>query len=385
MERAYAFRNRLSEGERLRVSADYHKQNHEYALAEAAWLQLIEFEPENGSLLVNYADLLLQTGRWAEAESLSLRGAELRPEAPVAYWNAVEAQVTQRRFGAADSTLMVMAGNLPDHPWLQVLAFGVSFAQREFDSTQVLLDSLETSGVLGPGYGQLRCGLALHRGRLREWERCGSADINTALAELRYGGDTARVRDLIDSFLAVENLPPLSYPVLISVLAEMGRLPEAHRVLTEWEDRFRPDDPRYRTDVGAAAGSIAMAEGRPDSAVTAFLAWNRSGFLTATHVYNRGLAEAANAYDRAGRPDSAVALYERALATPSVYGARYEVSWYPHALRRLGELHESLGNREQAIDYYQRFIELWKDADPELQPQVEDVKRRLAALVGEAR
>ena len=107
--------------------------------------------------------------------------------------------------------------------------------------------------------------------------------------------------------------------------------------------------------------------------------------MTATHVYNRGLAEAANAHDRAGRPDSAIALYERALATPSVFGTPYEVSWYPHALRRLGELHESLGNPEQAIDYYQRFIELWKDADPELQPQVEDVKRRLAALVGEAR
>ncbi len=385
LERAYTFRNRLSERERLTVTADYHKQNHEYALAEAAYLQLIEFEPENLTALISYADLLLQTGRWAEAESLSLRGAKLRPETPVAYWNAIEAQVTQRRFRAADSTLGVMAGHLPDHPWLQNLALSVSLAQRAFDSTQVLLDSLETSGVLGPVYGQIRCWLALYRGRLGEWERCGSADINTALAELRYGDDTARVRDLVDSLLAVENLPPPSYPVLTSVLAEMGRLPEAHRVLTEWEERFGSDDPRYRMDVGAAAGSIAMAEGRPDSAVTAFLAWNRSGFLTATHVYNRGLAEAANAHDRAGRPDSAIALYERALATPSVFGARYEVSWYPHALRRLGELHESLGNREQAIDYYQRFIELWQDADPELQPQVEDVKRRLAALAGEAR
>jgi tetratricopeptide (TPR) repeat protein len=385
LERAYAFRNRLSERERLTVTSSYHKQNHEYALAEAAYLQRLESEPENGAVLVGYADLLLETGRWAEAESLSLRGAELLPRAPVAYWNAVEAQVTQRRFRAADSTLRVMAGNLPDHPWLQELALSVSWAQRAFDSTQVLLDSLETSGVLGPQYGQVRCLLALYRGRLREWERCGSGDINTALAELRYGGDTARVRDLVDSFLAVEDPPPPSYPMLISVLAEMGRLPEAHRVLTEWEERFGPDDPRYRMDVGAAAGSIAMAEGRPDSAVTAFLAWNRSGFLTATHVYNRGLAEAANAHDRAGRPDSAVALYERALATPSVFGAPYEVSWYPHALRRLGELHESLRNRDQAIDYYQRFIELWKDADPELQPQVEDVRRRLAALVGEAR
>jgi len=36
-----------------------------------------------------------------------------------------------------------------------------------------------------------------------------------------------------------------------------------------------------------------------------------------------------------------------------------------------------------AIDSYNEFVELWKNADPELQPQVEDVLRRIANLVGE--
>jgi len=40
---------------------------------------------------------------------------------------------------------------------------------------------------------------------------------------------------------------------------------------------------------------------------------------------------------------------------------------------------------KKAIDYYNRFVELWKDADPELQPLVRDVKARLARLVGEKR
>ena len=59
--------------------------------------------------------------------------------------------------------------------------------------------------------------------------------------------------------------------------------------------------------------------------------------------------------------------------------------WRARSYRRLGELYEQRGDTAKAVEYYNEFVELWKDADPELQPQVEDVKRRLAALVGEAR
>ncbi|MCH6548041.1 MAG: hypothetical protein IH798_06300, partial [Gemmatimonadetes bacterium] len=55
----------------------------------------------------------------------------------------------------------------------------------------------------------------------------------------------------------------------------------------------------------------------------------------------------------------------------------------PAAYQRLGELHEERGNREKAVEYYNRFVELWENADPELQPVVEDVRGRIARLVGE--
>jgi hypothetical protein len=30
--------------------------------------------------------------------------------------------------------------------------------------------------------------------------------------------------------------------------------------------------------------------------------------------------------------------------------------------------------------YYQEFVNLWKDADPEFQPQVAEIKKRLARM-----
>ena len=49
-------------------------------------------------------------------------------------------------------------------------------------------------------------------------------------------------------------------------------------------------------------------------------------------------------------------------------------------LRRLGELYEQAGNRQKAVEYYDRFVDLWANAEPALQPQIDQVRERLANL-----
>jgi tetratricopeptide (TPR) repeat protein len=91
------------------------------------------------------------------------------------------------------------------------------------------------------------------------------------------------------------------------------------------------------------------------------------------------------AYDAAGLPDSAIALYERYLTTPWMFRSFVDAFWRPFVYQRLGELYEVREDRERAADYYGRFIALWKDADPELRPRVAEARRRLAALTSEPR
>ena len=43
-------------------------------------------------------------------------------------------------------------------------------------------------------------------------------------------------------------------------------------------------------------------------------------------------------------------------------------------------LEEARGDAEAARLRYKRFIELWEDADPELQPRVEAARRAISAL-----
>ena len=80
-------------------------------------------------------------------------------------------------------------------------------------------------------------------------------------------------------------------------------------------------------------------------------------------------------------PDSTIAAYERFITTP--YWDRLSTVdpiGVAGAHKRLGELYEAKGSTAPAITHYQQFIELWKNADPELQPLVAETKRKLARL-----
>jgi hypothetical protein len=48
--------------------------------------------------------------------------------------------------------------------------------------------------------------------------------------------------------------------------------------------------------------------------------------------------------------------------------------------RRQAEIHERAGRPAEAVEHYERFIELWAEADSELRPMVADARRRAASL-----
>jgi tetratricopeptide (TPR) repeat protein len=88
------------------------------------------------------------------------------------------------------------------------------------------------------------------------------------------------------------------------------------------------------------------------------------------------------AFESLQQPDSAIATYE-ALATLPEPGQAGRPQTLPLTYHRLGELYETRGDRQKAVEYYGKFAELWKDADSELQPRVKEARRRIAELAGE--
>jgi hypothetical protein len=48
--------------------------------------------------------------------------------------------------------------------------------------------------------------------------------------------------------------------------------------------------------------------------------------------------------------------------------------------KRLGELYEAKGDTQRAATNLLAFIDLWKNADSEVQPKVQEARQRLARL-----
>jgi tetratricopeptide (TPR) repeat protein len=85
----------------------------------------------------------------------------------------------------------------------------------------------------------------------------------------------------------------------------------------------------------------------------------------------------ALAYYKSGDLERAREEYERItkLTTGRLfYGDIYAKSFY-----MLGKIYEQKGDKGKAIEHYEKFLDLWKDADHGI-PEVEDAKKRLAGL-----
>jgi tetratricopeptide (TPR) repeat protein len=78
-----------------------------------------------------------------------------------------------------------------------------------------------------------------------------------------------------------------------------------------------------------------------------------------------------------GDLDKAIGEYERLISLDPASKARYLI--HPLYHYRLGKLYEEKGWKGKAIDRFEKFLTLWKNADPGL-PEVADTRERVAAL-----
>ena len=403
VEKAYAHRDRLSEAERYLTEAAYWsngpKPDDDKALA--AYEGLLELQPNNPVALNNASVTYQRKRNYQKGEAYAKRAIAVDSGVVPYYDNVIGSEIALGKLDEADRMAAIAVRHLPS-PLGDIWRGELAEVRDRFDSAEAVFGHIHdaaTEDQLRNDAAQLAYSAALSAGRLGRAEKwrhseataaaaagIATAGLDEAIDQATIAGwfrdDPKRALAIADSALRAEPLqkfPAISrpYAALAHVYALAGRPDRAKEMLAGF-DESRKTQSRWTDDYTrhAMAGEIALAERSYDTAIREF----RSAENLCPGCI---LPDLGRAYDLSGKPDSAIAAFSRfdeqhrlTYAYIPTVAAEYSAGVY----KRLGELYEAKGDRENAARYYARFLEQWKNADPELQPKVAEVRQRLARL-----
>jgi tetratricopeptide (TPR) repeat protein len=404
--RAYELRDRLTDRERLLVEAAYHwyvelDQRQSAAVYEVMLAQY----PDDPVAAHNLA---VMAGSWLgdvqRAYPAALKAVELDPYSAISYDNAIAYAREVDRWEVADSliSLGVERGFADDAvAWSRDQALG----RGDWERAESLCDSLlaEPSNPARLAAKQQACGsIDIARGRVRRAIERLSASAAHALtvgsttrfvwrqfflawAEAARGRPEAAADYLtavVDDFPA-ESLGGLDGFITRttgrSVAALLGRVELARRFAAAYPPPRNPAHAGARYGKALAGGIEALARGDPETALESLGELRTIGIAPGPWEPYRRLAFGLT-YAELGQADSAVAYLEDFIRPAAIANESLALIQLPGIERRLAELEESRGNIDAAIRHYHRFLDLWSDADPDLQYQVDAARRALARL-----
>ncbi|HEX6806453.1 MAG TPA: protein kinase [Gemmatimonadaceae bacterium] len=404
VEKAYAHADRLPEVERYLAIATYYTDGPkpDQTKAMAAYDTLLTIHPNNSAALNNLALLYASSRDFTTASELLRRSIAANPTTLQPYRSLIAYEGELRHSATVDSIFAAELRQSGNNPRVAVQRANILLARRQYDSAVALADSVARANAGDSGLEQTRVfvtqAAAFTQGRLAEGLRLASenaerfaaggsksarlgASFDSAVVEGLLLGRPDKALVLLRAGLArtpLDSIAPLDRPYggLAQLYAAFGRPDLARAMLADFE----------RNTAGLSAANIAAIR----SQLATFIAVAEHRYADAARDARAtdvgscticALPIIANAYDLAGQRDSAIAIYMRYVDAPPVSNrVLLDEFFLGPSLKRLGELLEAKGDREHAAHYYADFVDLWKNADASLQPQVRDVRGRLTRL-----
>jgi eukaryotic-like serine/threonine-protein kinase len=415
MDRAYRLRDRLPESERLHTEAYYFTRgpHQDRSRALTAYMALLE-RGDSVVAPVNAGEVLRSERVYARADSLNWLVIRSNAEPGIAAGNAIELELDQGNVDAAAKTQQYWIERSPTAHGVRFHAMFLRYAQHDTAGLARVLDSLQRSGdpiyqtwgLLGQSavallHGRVADGHRLQHELEATGQRTSGQQLSDSIAHVTidawFNGPSPEAVRALNTALA--NHPLASLPIVerpyfdaARAYAIAGDAAKAAGVIAEYR-RGMTDTARLRLDASNlhnTLGVIAVARGDGKTAIDEFrksdIGYDGQPASECAACIHFALARG---FDAAGQADSAIAEYEAYIATPfwdKLIGSDNGSVAFGDELvlagteKRLGELYEAKGDRPRAVSHYTKFVELWKNADPGLQPKVADVRRRLARL-----
>ncbi len=157
-------------------------------------------------------------------------------------------------------------------------------------------------------------------------------------------------------------------------LARDGKIKEAEEVLQSLRKNVEGKTKTGMNNYWRALGIVELIKNNPSAAVSDL----EKGMKEATSIHFEAGYFLAQAYLESGKIGEAVAELEKAILRYDEKRAIYAI-WSVKVYYLLGMAYEESGWNNKAIESYEKFLDIWKNADPGIK-EVEDAKESVRKL-----
>jgi tetratricopeptide (TPR) repeat protein len=383
-----------AESGRWRDAARYHaEQTGDAGRAIAALESLTAALPEDVEALTLLGEALSGAPReWARAAELFERAIGLDSLAPEAHAGLVQALAKRGDTGGARDARARFARLRPDHPYPYIFACRLAYLAGDRRAVEAALLDLEAAF---PDDRTVRAWVAEERARLALADgRPGDADaryrealavaavrgdpaeiiersVDRAWAMVWWSADTVAAVALVDSALSahpMDSMPMDEWPFhyIAEFYALAGESERAMRILESHADHMDPPPDAVPNPWWQAAwGLIALDVERPDEAVRRFRLWDEGIGCPVC-----ALGDLGRALEAAGRPDSAMIVWERYLELPDPQRIEWDPYYLGIARERLAALYAAEGMESEARAMRDSLARQWNEAEPRIRSRL---------------
>jgi len=400
---AYRLRQRLPESERYAVEGAYQfKRSRPKSIA--AFERAVALDSFNVDAINELGIQYDNSAQHADAARYYRRAVAIEPGNGILIGNLAGALTSAGRLGEADSVLReARARELPFPMELNVAP--ILYLRGDLDSLESLVRTGMRSSNQAGARGMLNWAtrIAAVRGRLREEDSLSAelrarnaargAAVDSLAPPVRHAVEDAFLRGQSQRAVATLDAAVRAHPptaasrpgILLDVAigyAMAGAPARSRTFLAVYDAAARDSVNReaWRGQRKYTESLTLLAEGRNDDAIRIArrIDLDDDGLRTFCNFCRDVML--ARAFDQANAPDSTIVHLERYLSGTNVNRVNVDTWMRGPAHKRLGELYEAKGDNARAVAQYAAFVELWKRADPDLQPKVAEVRARLDRL-----
>jgi tetratricopeptide (TPR) repeat protein len=389
-ERAFAQRDRVTAPSRFQIENVYYMSvTGDQVKACSSAAQWVKNYPDDFAAHHNFTVCLWHTGRVDQALAESREGVRLLPSA-FSYESLVRASTYAGRFPDALAALDEARRRGFDAPDFYYLRSLLTFLQHDETSMQETLkraldhprdfEAAQAQALVSGYYGHFHelaryNAMALSAARSAKNSRAATVFIIDRAQEEAEVGHTAEAKRLAASVMMTTDRDLRL--LLALVLARAGDIDTARRIALR-EDRDAPSD----TDVQfyslpAVRAAVELQEKNPRRAIELlrpaleYELVTQDGINGLYPTYLRGLA-----YLQLHRGAQAATEFQKLIDHPGIVMRNVTGSLTRLQMARAQQM---IGNRAAALNYYQEFLALWKDADSDVQP-LREAKAEYARL-----